>query len=95
MIDVSDGIAGDVRRLAAACGCGAKVWLERLPVAPGATVEQAAAGGEDFELLAAVGPSVPLPDWVTDVGVLIEGAVVELLDAAGVARELDGWDHFR
>ncbi len=95
MIDVSDGIAGDVRRLAAACGCGAKVWLERLPVAPGATVEQAAAGGEDFELLAAVGPSLPLPDWVTDVGVLIEGAVVELLDAAGVARELDGWDHFR
>ena len=78
-----------------ACGCGAQVWLERLPVAPGATVEQAAAGGEDFELLAAVGPGVPLPDWVTEIGVLIKGAVVELLDAAGVARELDGWDHFR
>jgi hypothetical protein len=36
-----------------------------------------------------------LPDWATEVGVLTEGAVVELLDAAGVARELDGWDHFR
>jgi thiamine-monophosphate kinase len=95
MIDVSDGIAGDVRRLAAACGCGATVWLDRLPRAPGATVDQAATGGEDFELLAAVSPGATLPDWVTEVGVLTEGAAVELVDAAGVARELHGWDHFR
>ncbi len=95
MIDLSDGIAGDVRRLADASGCGATVWLDRLPLAPGATVEQAASGGEDFELLAAVGPDIPLPDWVTEVGVLAEGAAVELVDAAGVAHELHGWDHFR
>lgn len=95
MIDLSDGIAGDVRRLAAASGCGATVWLDRLPLAPGATVEQAASGGEDFELLAAVGPGTPLPDWVTEVGVLVEGAAVELVDAAGVAHELHGWDHFK
>jgi thiamine-monophosphate kinase len=95
MIDVSDGIAGDARRLAAASGCGATVWLDRLPLAPGATVEQAATGGEDFELLAAIRAGVPLPDWVTEVGELVEGAAVELVDAAGVARELHGWDHFR
>ena len=95
MIDVSDGIAGDVRRLAAACGCGATVWLDRLPLALGATVDQAATGGEDFELLAAIGSGVPLPDWVTEVGVLTEGTAVELVDAAGVVHELHGWDHFR
>jgi hypothetical protein len=32
---------------------------------------------------------------VTEVGVLTEGAAVEFLDSAGVARELEGWDHFR
>ena len=95
MIDVSDGIAGDVRRLAAASGCGATVWLDRLPVSAGATLDQAATGGEDFELLAAVGPGAALPEWVTEVGVLTEGAAVEFLDSAGVARELEGWDHFR
>jgi hypothetical protein len=38
---------------------------------------------------------VLLPDWVTEVGVLNEGAAVDLVDAAGAARELHGWDHFR
>jgi len=52
MLDLSDGIATDVRRLAAASGTGAVVELERLPRPPGVTVEQAATGGEDFELLA-------------------------------------------
>ena len=54
MIDLSDGIASDAARLAEASGCAAVVELERLPRAAGASVEQAAAGGEDFELLAAL-----------------------------------------
>jgi thiamine-monophosphate kinase len=95
MIDLSDGIAGDVRRLAAASGCGATVWLERLPRSPGASVEQAATGGEDFELLAAVPPGRPLPAWVTEVGTLTDGEAVLLLDETGAARDLLGWDHFR
>jgi thiamine-monophosphate kinase len=95
MIDLSDGIAGDVRLLAAASGCGATVWLERLPRSPGASVEQAATGGEDFELLAAVPPGPPLPAWVTEVGTLTEGDAVLLLDQTGAARDLQGWDHFR
>ncbi len=95
MIDISDGIAGDVRRLATASGCGATVWLDRLPRALGATLEQAAAGGEDFELLAAVPAGVALPDWVTEVGELTAGRAVQLLDGTGAARDLHGGDHFR
>jgi thiamine-monophosphate kinase len=94
MLDLSDGIATDARRLAAASGTGAVVELERLPRAPGATVEQAAAGGEDYELLAAVPEGAELPVPVTAVGRLTGDGEVRLLDAGGRPRSLRGWDHF-
>jgi thiamine-monophosphate kinase len=94
MLDLSDGIATDVRRLAAASGTGAVVELERLPRAPGVTIEQAATGGEDYELLAAVPDGVPVPVAVTVVGRLTDTGEVVLLDGAGAARALCGWDHF-
>lgn len=57
-IDVSDGLAGDLAKLAAASGCAARVDVARLPlsaeiveVAGRAAAEQfAMTGGEDFEL---------------------------------------------
>ncbi len=94
MLDISDGIATDVCRLAHASGTGAVVELARLPVAPGATLEQAAAGGEDYELLAAVPDGVPIPVAVTVVGRLTAARDVVLLDGAGTPRALQGWDHF-
>jgi thiamine-monophosphate kinase len=94
MLDLSDGIATDVRRLAAASGTGAVVELERLPRSPGATVEQAAAGGEDYELLAAVPAGVAVPVPVTVVGRLTDTGAVALVDTHGVPRALHGWDHF-
>jgi thiamine monophosphate kinase len=71
------------------------VWLDRLPAAAGATLEQVACGGEDFELLAAVAPGVGLPGWVREVGELTAGDVVRLIDGSGVAHDLYGWEHFR
>lgn len=62
LMDSSDGLVTDVRRLAAACGCGGS--LDNVPVAAAAVAVAAAAGdsalayalggGEDFELIAAV-----------------------------------------
>jgi thiamine-monophosphate kinase len=49
MIDVSDGFGIDLRRLAEASGVG--VVLDELPVAPGATPDEALGGGEDYELV--------------------------------------------
>ncbi|MEI6168859.1 MAG: thiamine-phosphate kinase [bacterium] len=59
MMDVSDGLATDVRRLAAASGTGVVLDLGRIPVAGAArrlkdqrsALEHALADGEDFELL--------------------------------------------
>ena len=48
-MDVSDGLAMDLRRMCEASGVSAS--LEEVPVARGATAEQALYGGEDYELL--------------------------------------------
>jgi len=94
MLDISDGIATDVRRLAAASGTGAVVDLALLPRAAGASIEQAAAGGEDYELLAALPPGVEPPIAVTAVGRLTAEQEVVLRGADGAPRALRGWDHF-
>jgi thiamine-monophosphate kinase len=85
MMDCSDGLGTDLRRLCAAAGCGA--LLESIPVAEPAralaerTGEDperfALAGGEDFELLAAVGraPSI-----------ISRGGIVNALE-----RSCGGW----
>ena len=49
MIDVSDGLALDLHRLADASGVGFR--LEWVPVAEGATLDDALGGGEDYELV--------------------------------------------
>ncbi len=53
MIDISDGLAIDARRMALASGVG--LSLSGVPVAMGATLEDALGGGEDYELLIATG----------------------------------------
>lgn len=50
MIDISDGIAGDAEHIAAASGCKLVIDAARLPLHPGATLQQALQGGEDYEL---------------------------------------------
>ncbi len=52
MIDVSDGLALDLHRLADASAVGFE--LDEVPVGEGATTEEALGGGEDYELLIAV-----------------------------------------
>jgi len=62
MMDLSDGLARDLPRLLARSRAGARVHLDRLPLAgelrgvPGA-VERALGEGEDYELLAALAPA--------------------------------------
>jgi thiamine-monophosphate kinase len=53
MVDVSDGLALDLHRLADASGVGLVLW--DVPVAPGATPAEALGGGEDYELVMATG----------------------------------------
>jgi thiamine-monophosphate kinase len=65
MMDLSDGLAKDLPRLARASRCSFTVDLKAIPRTPQSTLEQAIADGEDFELLFAVPPSrvAKLKQW--------------------------------
>ena len=64
-MDLSDGLAGDLPKLAAAGGLGAHVDVERLPLSRALTAvagperarDCALGGGDDYELLLAVPPA--------------------------------------
>jgi thiamine-monophosphate kinase len=56
MMDLSDGLAADLPRLAAASNCGFQIDPSALPKTRGCDVTQAMSDGEDYELLFAVAP---------------------------------------
>ncbi len=56
MMDLSDGVASDLPRLARTSGCGFELWEDQLPKHRGCTTAQALQDGEDFELLFTLAP---------------------------------------
>jgi thiamine-monophosphate kinase len=88
MLDISDGLAQDAGHLAARSGCRIVIELDRVPLAPGATVDDLGFG-EDYELLAAVADATGF----AEIGRCEEGGGVELL-LAGRPVELAGYRHF-
>ena len=56
MMDLSDGLGADLPRLGRASKVGFDIELENLPVARGATIDNAISEGEDYELLFAISP---------------------------------------
>jgi thiamine-monophosphate kinase len=90
LMDISDGLATDLPRLAAASGVCCAVDLDLVPRFDGVDTEEAARGGEDYELLAAL----PDPgDWHV-IGRCNEGEGVDYGHHYRDVR-LRGFEHFR
>jgi thiamine-monophosphate kinase len=97
MIDLSDGIATDARHVAERSDVELRVRLADLPCAPGVSAEDAATGGDDYELLVTVPPgrreaaeaAAPLT-WVGEVSA---GSGLVLLGPHGPVSGLAGYEH--
>ncbi|HEV2874350.1 MAG TPA: thiamine-phosphate kinase [Thermoleophilaceae bacterium] len=98
MIDLSDGLATDAGHVATASGVRLSIGLERIPCAPGVSPEEAAAGGDDYELLFTIGPdrreaaeaAAPVT-WLGDVG---PGSGLSLVGGDGrLVDGLSGYEH--
>lgn len=92
MMDLSDGLATDLPRLADASGCGYEITPETIPCHPGCSVRQALTDGEDYELLMTFAPEtaqqlslIDLPIPITPIGKIVPRN----------RRNLgSGWQHF-
>jgi thiamine-monophosphate kinase len=99
MMDLSDGLAADLPRLAAASGTGFVIEPEAIPQRRGASLRAALADGEDFELLFAVSPAKAARlagQWKRRFPALRLGCIGALAKR-GVARGFGaarGYDHF-
>jgi thiamine-monophosphate kinase len=103
-LDLSDGLSTDLDHLCDASGVAAEIDAAALPIAAGATLEQALHGGEDYELLFAAAPGASIPRALNGAPVTRIGRTmrrragrpkVTLIGAEGrqplAAR---GWEHF-
>ena len=107
MIDVSDGLLADARRLARASEAGLRVLQDRVPVdeTAGGDLNQALEGGEDYELMFTAHPGAKsrilalgreLSVQLTRIGSVGEGTGVVVEDPEGRRRipGPGGYDHF-
>ncbi len=107
MMDVSDGLALDLFRLARSSGVGVRLHVDRVPVAAAATLDEALGGGEDYELIAALPDDAAVEAVrtelresfgveLTQVGIAVEGEGITTVGDDGVEAALApiGWDHF-
>jgi len=101
MLDISDGLAGDLGHLCRESGVGAEIWPERIPIDPdlpllaellGQSVgDFSLFGGEDYELLLAVPPTAvaKLPELAERLKLPLT-VIGQCTAAAGVIELVEG-----
>ena len=103
-IDISDGLSTDLDHLCVESGVAAEVVAASLPVFPGASLNEALHGGEDYELLFTAPLGAPVPRRIAKIPVTRIGRIVEartgqpriVLETSSGRQPLArrGWQHF-
>ncbi len=103
-MDLSDGLSTDLARLCEESKVAAVVEARKLPRAPGATLDEALHGGDDYELLFTAPAKARVPRsiggvMVTEIGEIRRRAKgrapVTLVDGGKkTALAAHGWEHF-
>lgn len=94
--DISDGLVREMQKFAAFSGAGCILKSAEVPVADGATLEDALTSGEEAELVC-VGPEVLIErTGLRTLGILTEDPAVVVTGADGnpMKTRLSGYDHF-
>lgn len=97
MMDLSDGLAKDLPRLAKASGCGYRIDLSRVPCSAGCGPEQALNDGEDYELLFTVASDQVerlQREWAGRFPELMLTDIGEMVEFGESMNIIGGWDHF-
>jgi thiamine-monophosphate kinase len=108
MIDISDGLSGDLAHICRASGVGALIESAAVPIAPFAArcglgpesaLNAALHGGEDFELLVTAPPGADLASLsgaLTPIGVINERKGRMSITTAGRTEAFipDSFEHF-
>ena len=94
--DISDGLLREMDKFVAFSGCGCVIRAAEVPIADGATLEEALTSGEEAELIC-----VGLEDAVRGAGLrpfgyLTDDSSIQVLGADGKPMQLEvtGYDHF-
>jgi len=110
MIDISDGLSVDLGHICQESGCGAEIFLEKLPLSTELRSLQRKAfwyalhGGEDYQLLFSVPPEkidsisrLQKRFRITQIGRIIEEKTVFIVDKKGKRKKLieKGYQHFK
>jgi thiamine-monophosphate kinase len=97
-MDLSDGLSLDLYRLCVESKVSADINLP-LPVAPGATLDQALNGGEDYELLFTAPRRTRIPKTTAGVAITAIGTITDgipsLVRYNGRPLKAKGFDHFQ
>lgn len=103
MMDISDGIASDIKHIMEQSGVGARIFMEQIPT--DYDIRYATTGGEDYELLLTLDNDSyeeiaealynATGTTLTKIGEITEGTSIEWLDKGEPTNlELRGFTHF-
>jgi thiamine-monophosphate kinase len=94
--DISDGLLREMDKFVAFAGAGCVIRAAEVPLADGASLEEALASGEEAELVC-VGPEdIVRGAGLQPFGFLTDDSSVQVLGAGGLPLQLEqtGYDHF-